>query len=67
MLFVYVLALIGLVALVGLAAAALMQPPAPRGEDPDPYDEALEAVARLQAGAWQAVQQLRQLDDGKGR
>jgi hypothetical protein len=65
MLFVYVLAAIGLVALIALAVVALDDPPEKRAVESDPYDEALNATARMQASAWEAVQELRALDDGR--
>jgi hypothetical protein len=63
-LFVYLLALIGLLTLLGLSAAAILG--ADRGigerEPADAFDVALAAVARLQSSAWRAVQELRDLD-----
>ncbi len=67
MIFVYLLAFIGLFLLLGLAAAAVLG--AARhfdgGEPEDSFDLALSAVARLQAGAWRAIQELRELDSRK--
>jgi hypothetical protein len=61
---VWVLALIGLATLVGLAVLALVSaartPVNPEPEDA--FDVALAAVSRLQAGAWSAIQELRDLD-----
>jgi hypothetical protein len=61
MFFVYCLALIGLGVLVFLAWAALADAISEVNDDSDPYDEALDAAARLNAGAWEAIQELRQL------
>jgi hypothetical protein len=60
MVLVYVLAVIGLAALVVLAAAALAVRVEESGED-DPYDRALVAAARIHSGAWEAINELRQL------
>lgn len=64
MVFVYLLALIGLLTLLALAASAILG--AGRGligrDSEDSFDLALSAVSRLQASAWRAVQELRQLD-----
>lgn len=60
MAFVYTLALIGLIALLVLAASGLaygLDEPEPD----DPYEQALVAAARLQAGAWEAIHELRRL------
>ncbi len=62
MVFVYLLALIGLLALIALAVVALTEPTESPEPEADPYEDALGAVARIQAGAWQAVEELRQLD-----
>jgi len=63
MAFVYILATIGLLLLIGLAASAVLGPSRrPHDEPADPYDLALSAVARLQGAAWRAVQELRELD-----
>jgi len=61
MLFVYTLAFIGLLVLVVLAAAALAEDTTAEECD-DPYHDALSAAARIQAGAWQAVHELGQLE-----
>jgi hypothetical protein len=68
MIMVWFLALVGLAFLIALAGLAVvgasrLRPPAKPG---DPFDLALEAAARLQADAWDAVQKIRQLDDQKG-
>ena len=59
MFFVYVLALVGLAVLLGVAiwvAGVLLDEPP---ETPaDPYDEALAAAGRLQARAWEAAHEL---------
>jgi hypothetical protein len=67
MFFTYVLALVGLITLVGIAIAAIViswqhqiGPTDPVSDDP--YDEALGAAARMQAAAWTAVHELRALD-----
>lgn len=62
MFFVYILALIGLFTLVFLALAYLSEPVDPTPTEADPYDESLDAVARLQAGAWEAIQEMNRLD-----
>jgi hypothetical protein len=63
MLFVYLLAGIGLLTLLGLAAAAVLGVEHVGGEEPeDAFDAALTAVGRLQSAAWQAIQELRDLD-----
>lgn len=64
MIFVYLLALIGLLTLVGLAALAIIGAGRRIGErEPeDSFDLALSAVARLQSSAWRAIQELRELD-----
>ncbi len=64
MVFVYVLALIGLAVLIVIAVAAiaaLSEPSEERATD-DPYDAALDAVARLQAAAWTAIHELKDLE-----
>jgi hypothetical protein len=68
MVFVYLLACIGLLALVGLAAAAILGVQHADDEEPeDAFDTALAAVGRLQSAAWQAVQGLRDLDGRQGK
>ncbi len=67
MFFVYLLALIGLLALIALAVVALAEPVEPPEPEDDPYDAALLAAARIQSGAWTAIQELRQLDQREGR
>lgn len=64
MVFVYLLAFIGLFMLLGLAAVAVLGAAQQLdGEEPeDSFDLALSAVARLQAGAWRTIQELRNLD-----
>lgn len=63
MLFVYILAAIGLLVLSGLAAAAVLGPARRPGDEPaDAFDLALSAVSRLQGAAWRAVQELREVD-----
>jgi hypothetical protein len=62
-LFVYILAAIGLLVLICLAAAAVLGPARRPGDEPaDAFDLALSAVSRLQGAAWRAVQELRELD-----
>jgi hypothetical protein len=68
MLFVYLLAGIGLLALLGLAAAAVFGVQRVGDEESeDAFDMALAAVGRLQSAAWQAVQELRDLDGRQGK
>ncbi len=64
MIFVYVLALIGLLSLLALAALAVVGAgrQASNKEPEDSFDLALSAVARLQSSAWRAIQELRELD-----
>lgn len=62
MVFVYILALIGLLALIALAVVAVAEPSEPPEPEVDPYEDALGAVARIQAGAWRAVAELRELE-----
>ena len=67
---VYVLAAIGLIALLGLAALAVvlaLEGPDRPEDVSDPYAEGLAAVARLHAGAWQAIQELRGLEPPEER
>jgi hypothetical protein len=62
MIFVYVLALIGLAALIllaGLFLTALALYARDEGEPADAFDLAVSAVSNIQAGAWQAIQELR--------
>ncbi len=63
MVFVYLLALIGLLTLLVLAVVAVFGSGHHGGDEPgDGFDVALSAVARLQAGAWHAIQEIRELD-----
>lgn len=62
MTFVYLLALIGFLASVALAVMALAEPVEPTEPEDNPYDAALLATARIQSGAWTAIQELRQLE-----
>lgn len=64
LIFIFALSLIGLVTLMGLAALAVLGVARHLGDDEpeDSFDLALSAVARLQAGAWHALQELRGLD-----
>lgn len=64
MIFVYLLAIIGLLTLLGLAAAAVLGAGRSLGsnEPSDSFDLALTAVSRLRASAWKAIQELRALD-----
>ena len=65
MVFLYLLALIGLGTLIALSILAVVI--AGRRVSDDPFDQALTAVARLQSAAWRSVQELRALDaDEKG-
>ncbi len=60
MFFVYVLALVGLVALLAVAGWVIRvgwDAPPEAGAD-DPYADALTSAARLQAQAWEAVHEL---------
>lgn len=60
MFFVYLLAALGLAVLLVLAASGLaygLDEPDPD----DPYEQALAAAARLQAGAWEAIHELREI------
>jgi hypothetical protein len=57
--FVYFLATVGLTTLLGLAAwVAGVLWDRPTQAPADPYDEALAAVGRLQARAWEAAHEL---------
>lgn len=64
MIFVYLLAFIGLFMLLGLAALAVLGAAQHLGDDEpgDSFDLALSAVARLQSAAWRSIQELRNLD-----
>jgi hypothetical protein len=62
MILVYLLACIGLFALIllaGLFLAALALYALDEGEPEDAFDLAASAVSNIQAGAWQAIQELR--------
>lgn len=67
MFFVYLLAFIGLVALIlfaGLFLTALVL--YARSEEPeDGFDLAASALSNIQAGAWQAIQELRGVSEQK--
>jgi len=67
MAFVYVLALVGLLALIALAVVVLAEPVEQPEPEDDPYEAALLAAARIQSGAWTAIQELRQLDQREER
>jgi hypothetical protein len=64
MIFVYLLAFIGLFLLLGLAALAVLGVARHLGDDEpeDSFGLALAAVARLQSAAWRSIQELRELD-----
>jgi hypothetical protein len=67
--FVYLLALVGLLCLfvlAGLAIVSALRDPAGPPAAGDPFDEALSAVATIQARAWEAIHQLRALDSERG-
>ncbi len=62
MILVYLLACIGLFALIlcaGLFLTALALHARGEGESEDAFDLAASAVSNIQAGAWQAIQELR--------
>lgn len=62
MILVYLLACIGLFALIllaGLFLTALALYGRDEGEPEDAFDLAASAVSNIQAGAWQAIQELR--------
>jgi hypothetical protein len=62
MILVYLLACIGLIALIllaGLFLTALALYAQDKGEPEDAFDLAASAVSNIQAGAWQAIQELR--------
>jgi hypothetical protein len=66
MIFVYLLACIGLFALIllaGLCLTALALYARDEGEPADAFDLAASAVSNIQAGAWQAIQELRGVTD----
>lgn len=68
MVFVYFLACIGLFALLGLSAAAVLGIHRYGDEETeDSFDLAVSAVARLQSAAWRAIQELRDLDHRQGK
>jgi hypothetical protein len=62
MILVYLLACIGLVALIllaGLFLTVMALYARDQGEPEDTFDLAASAVSNIQAGAWQAIQELR--------
>lgn len=66
MIFVYLLACIGLFALIllaGLFLTALALYARDEGKSADAFDLATSAVSNIQAGAWQAIQELRGVTD----
>jgi hypothetical protein len=66
MILVYVLALIGLAVLIllaGLFLTSLALYAREEGEPEDAFDLAASAVSNIQAGAWQAIQELRGATD----
>jgi hypothetical protein len=68
MVFVYLLAAIGLVSLIVLATAAIgdtRDPGSPASADP--FDAAVNAAAELNAEAWKAIHELRELNSERER
>ena len=69
MILVYLLALIGLAALIllaGLFLAILALYGREEGDPEDAFDLAASAVSNIQAGAWQAIQELRGVHGREG-
>lgn len=67
MVLLWLFALIGLATLLGLAVLAVVGAARNQAnpEPEDAFDVALAAVSRLQAGAWSAIQELRDLDSSR--
>ncbi len=64
MFFMIVLALIGLAVLLALAALAIanLLSDTDANRPTDPVDEAMDSVTQLQANAWTAIRELRDLE-----